>query len=225
MPSVHLRSLLNKIRKRLTMLFRLLHMLCAITVLLCSSACMSSTVKHVPPEHIREHIQAFGIKPTQHILIVDTAKQELAHLIGNQLKTTYTISTSNRGIGQKVHTFQTPRGLHRINEKIGDGIPAYGIFHRRQFTRVWDKKPRDRHFKDYVSTRILRLEGLQEGYNRGRDSRGQLVDTAQRAVYIHGTTMEWKLGSPSTKGCVHMSAKDVIQLFNQVPLGTLVWIY
>jgi len=45
-----------------------------------------------------------------------------------------------------------------------------------------------------------------------------------RAVYIHGTTMEWKLGYPSTKGCVHMSAKDVISLFEDVPVGTLVWI-
>ncbi|MBP6104144.1 MAG: L,D-transpeptidase, partial [Gammaproteobacteria bacterium] len=45
------------------------------------------------------------------------------------------------------------------------------------------------------------------------------------AVYIHGTTMEWKLGAPSTKGCVHMRADDVIRLFNSVPVGTLVWIH
>jgi len=36
--------------------------------------------------------------------------------------------------------------------------------------------------------------------------------------------MEWKLGMPSTKGCVHMSADDVIKFFNEVPVGTLVWI-
>jgi len=68
------------------------------------------------------------------------------------------------------------------------------------------------------------MEGLQPGLNKGKDWFGKTVDTDLRAVYIHGTTMEWKLGYPSTKGCVHMSAEDVISLFNEVPVGTLVWI-
>ena len=207
------------------MLFRYSQILLAFCAVLCSSACGSNTIKQVPPERIREHIQSFGVVPSTHIIVVDTDKQELTLLVNNTVKKTYTISTSKKGIGQKAHTFQTPRGLHRINEKIGEGIPPYGIFHRRQFTQVWQKQPREQHFKDYVSTRILRLEGLQSGFNRGKNTWGQLVDTEQRAVYIHGTTMEWKLGFPSTKGCIHMSAQDVIHLFNQVPKGTLVWIY
>lgn len=190
-----------------------------------SSGCGPAPIRPVPLEQVKNHISSMGVKPTPQILVVDTKKQTLAVLQNDKVKKLYTISTSKKGIGQRMHTFQTPQGLHRINEKIGQGVPRYGIFHRRQYVgAAWCKQPRSKHFKDFISTRILRLEGLQPGFNKGRDGWGKLVDTEVRAVYIHGTTMEWKLGEPSTKGCVHMSAEDVIHLFNDVPVGTLVWI-
>jgi len=195
-------------------------------MLFCSGCCSpTSAVPHIPPEKIKDHISSLGIKPTSQILLVDTQRQTLAILQDNQIKKIYTISTSKRGIGQRVNTFKTPLGLHRINEKIGHGVPMHGIFNRRQYVgAAWQRQPRHQHFKDYITTRILRLEGLQPGLNKGRDKWGKIVDSEVRAIYIHGTTMDWKLGIPSTKGCVHMSAKDVINLFNEVPVGTLVWI-
>lgn len=203
-----------------------LNTLAGALLLLLNCGCNSTpAVPHVPHDKVHEHISSLGVKPTDHILMVDTKKQTLAVLHNGQVKKTYTISTSKRGIGQKINTFQTPQGLHRINEKIGHGIPRYGIFHRRQFVGTWRKQPRHEHRKDYVSTRILRLEGLQPGLNKGRDRLGRVIDSETRAIYIHGTTMEWKLGAPSTKGCVHMSAEDVIKLFETVPTGTLVWIH
>jgi lipoprotein-anchoring transpeptidase ErfK/SrfK len=181
-------------------------------------------IPHVPPKQVKEHIASLGVKPTPHIVVVDTKKQTLSLVHNDQIKKIYKISTSKKGLGQIANTYQTPQGLHRINEKIGEGIPPYGIFHRRQFVGTWRKQPRHAHLKDYISTRILRLEGLQPGFNKGKDRWGRLVDSETRAIYIHGTTMEWKLGAPSGKGCVHMSAKDVIHFFNEVPVGTLVWI-
>lgn len=200
-------------------------MVTGLIFLIGSSGCSATPVCSIPPEKVKEHINTLGVQPTSQIIVVDTKKQTLALLQNDQIKKTYKISTSKKGNGQKVHTFQTPQGLHRINEKIGSGVPKYGIFNHRQYVgTAWRKQPRNKHRKDYISTRILRLEGLQPGFNKGRDAWGRIVDTEQRAVYIHGTTMEWKLGSPSTKGCVHMSADDVITLFNEVPTGTLVWI-
>jgi len=179
----------------------------------------------VAPDKLPQHISSLGIKPTSHMILVDAKKQKMSVIHNGKIEKEYTISTSHRGLGQYVNTFQTPVGLHRINEKIGKGVPRYGIFNRRQFIgSAWKPRPRDKHRKDYISTRILRLEGLQPGLNKGQDFWGRTVDTETRAVYIHGTTMEWKLGRPSTKGCVHMSADDVIHLFEEVPEGTLVWI-
>jgi lipoprotein-anchoring transpeptidase ErfK/SrfK len=50
------------------------------------------------------------------------------------------------------------------------------------------------------------------------------VDSKDRTIYIHGTTMEWKLGFPSTIGCIHMRSIDVAKLFDEVSVGTLVFI-
>jgi lipoprotein-anchoring transpeptidase ErfK/SrfK len=190
------------------------------------TGCVSAYEKmYVPPEQLPAHISKLGVTPTQNILVVDTQKQTMVLMENNTIKKSYTISTGKRGVGQRANTFRTPQGLHRINEKIGEGVPRYGIFHRRQYTgAAWKKQKREAHKKDYISTRILRLEGLQPGLNKGKDWLGRSIDSETRAIYIHGTTMEWKLGSPCTKGCVHMSADDVIKLYNEVPAGTLVWI-
>jgi hypothetical protein len=124
-----------------------------IALLLGSSACgLGTTISKIPPENLRTHIRSLRIEPTSHLIIVDVDKQQLAIWHEAHIQRVYTISTSKRGVGQKINTFQTPRGLHRINQKIGDGIPHYGIFHRRQFVKVWQPQPRHQHFKDYVST-------------------------------------------------------------------------
>lgn len=193
-------------------------------ILLACIAC-AAPVPHVPPEQLHDHISKMGVNPSPSIIYVDTKKQTLALVENQKVKKQFMISTGKKGLGQRANTFKTPLGLHRINEKIGHGVPKYGIFQKRQYVgAVFRKKPQAKHHKDYISTRILRLEGLQHGFNKGKDWLGRTVDTEQRAVYIHGTVREAALGFPSTKGCVHMSADDVIKLFNEVPVGTLVWI-
>ncbi len=185
----------------------------------------AAPIPKIPPAELPNLVRNYGTEPTKTMIHVDAKTQILTVLKDNKVHKKYTISTGKKGLGQHANTFQTPQGLHRVNEKIGHGVPKYGIFNHRQFMgTTWKKIPQSQHLKDYISTRILRLEGMQPGLNKGKDWLGRNVDTLARAVYIHGTTMEWKLGFPSTKGCVHMSADDVISLFNQVPEGTLVWI-
>ena len=67
--------------------------------------------------------------------------------------------------------------------------------------------------------RILWLEGLEPGFNRGGD-----VDTFRRYIYIHGFGDEMTLGRPQSCGCVHLSAADLMPLYDRLPVGTLVWI-
>jgi len=70
-----------------------------------------------------------------------------------------------------------------------------------------------------ILTRILRLEGLEEGINRGAG-----VDSYERYIYIHGTGREDLVGTPLSQGCVCMRNHDVIRLFDKVKEGTLVYI-
>lgn len=194
-----------------------------ISLVTCSGC--AKTVPRIEPEKLPDYVQSLGHNPTKQMILVDSKNQTLCLLKDNKIEKTYVISTGKRGLGQQIKSLKTPQGLHRINQKIGDTVPKYGIFNKRQYVgAVWKKVPIAKHRKDFISTRIMRLEGLQDGFNRGRDWLGRVVDSEKRAIYIHGTTMEWKLGMPATKGCVHMSADDVISLFKEVPEGTLVWI-
>lgn len=185
----------------------------------------ATQVPTVPPEKLSDYISSLGVTPSSHIIMVNARAQTLAIVKDNKIQKTFYVSTGKKGLGQRVNTNKTPVGLHRINEKIGAGVPKYGIFHKRNYIGTTAKKfPFVATRKDYISTRILRLEGLQKGLNKGKDWFGKTVDSEARGIYIHGTTREKALGSPVSKGCVHMSADDVITLFNKVPVGTLVWI-
>lgn len=127
----------------------------------------------------------------------------------------YRISTSRFGIGQTAGSNCTPLGLHRVAEKIGGGWPVGTVFKGRQpvgFT--WQGRPRAP-----ITTRILWLEGLEPGFNRGGN-----VDSHARYIYIHGTGEEPTLGRPASHGCIHVAADDLIPLFEMLPTGTLVWI-
>ena len=124
-------------------------------------------------------------------------------------------STSRFGISQAAGSNGTPLGLHRIVEKIGGGWPVGTVFKGRQpVGYTWQGMPDAK-----ITTRILWLEGLEPGFNRGGN-----VDSHARYIYIHGTGDQTTIGKPTSCGCIHMADADLIPLFDQLPGGTLVWI-
>jgi L,D-transpeptidase YbiS len=131
------------------------------------------------------------------------------------VRKTFRISTSRLGTGQHADSNQTPLGLHRIAAKIGAGCPSGTVFEsRRPVGLIW----RDRA-TGAIAHRILWLEGLEPGYNRGGN-----VDSLHRYIYIHGLANEPSLGRPASRGCIHLAAADLIPLFDRLPVGTLVWV-
>ncbi len=129
---------------------------------------------------------------------------------------TYRVSTSKNPPSCLRDSGGTPDGLHRVAKKIGDGMPLGAVFKGRVPTGdfYWD-----RNEKNLITSRILWLEGLVPGHNRGGDR-----DTRARYIYIHGTNHEDLLGFPASRGCINMSNTDVIELFNTIATGTLAWI-
>ena len=166
------------------------------------------------------------IAPTRFVLIVSIANQTVSLfekcpmplcLCGEKyiFVKKFRCSTSRFGIGQTEGTNCTPLGLHRIVEKIGGGWPVGTVFKGRQpIGYTWKGLPLAK-----ITTRILWLEGLEPGFNRGGN-----VDSHNRYIYIHGTGDEPSLGSPASYGCIHLAADDLIPLFDKLPSGTLVWI-
>ncbi len=127
----------------------------------------------------------------------------------------FVVSTSRFGIGQVMNSNRTPLGLHRVARKIGGGQPVGTVFKaRKPVGNVKDTMP-----EGGIVHRILWLAGLEPGRNRGGK-----VDTFRRYIYIHGFWDESTLGRPQSHGCIHLGVADLIPLYDELPVGTLIWI-
>lgn len=150
---------------------------------------------------------------------ISVADQQLRLVEGGRTVLEMVCATGLAGVGAREGTNQTPPGWHRITEKIGADEPKGRVFRSRGVTKqIW--QPGQEVPEDLVLTRILILEGLEAGINRGHDEKGFLVDSLKRLIYIHGTNDEERLGEPSSKGCIRLSNNDVITLFDRVSEGT-----
>ncbi len=137
---------------------------------------------------------------------ISVADQRLDLLAGDEIVSSYPISTSRFGLGTEAGSMKTPLGKFRIGEKIGGEFPLGTIFRNRlPLAPEETVLPQE----DLVVSRILWLDGLEEHNANTRD----------RFIYIHGTNHEDQIGQPASHGCVRMKNADLVALFEQVPLG------
>ncbi len=145
-----------------------------------------------------------------------TLRDALGHV---QMQTR--IATARNGVGEEFGSKRTPRGWHVIRAKIGAGLaPGAVLVSRRATGEIYTPELR-RSFpdRDWILTRILWLSGLEPGRNRLGS-----VDTMRRYIYIHGCPDEDPMGVPSSRGCIKMRNREIIELFDRVPAGTRVYI-
>ena len=152
---------------------------------------------------------------------VDISEQRLYLIENNLIKASYPISTSKYGEGSVQNSFKTPLGEHSIKEMIGEEAEINTIFTsrintRRSATIIDQFEDTD---NDYVTSRIIWLDGEEEGFNKGGN-----VDSFRRYIYIHGTHEEGLIGTKASHGCIRMFNYDVIELFKLVNIGTKVLI-
>jgi len=155
------------------------------------------------------------------VLFISTKNQKLYHIKNKEIIYEYTISTSKYGLGNKNGSNKTPLGLHKIKEKHGDNVPINGKLIGRVFYNqiAFIYKDNTISKTDDITSRILWLDGMEEGKNKGG-----IIDSYNRYIYIHGTSEEGRLGKPASHGCIRMGNKDVIDLYKRVKVGTLVLI-
>lgn len=174
----------------------------------------------VPWKKSLKKLQAqFGLKSNQLVILISISKHNLYLVKGEKIVMTYPVSTSKYGIGNKEGSNKTPLGTHRISEKIGKGAGMGTIFKSGINTgKVAKIYPDSTDIQeDLITTRIMWLEGLKAGINKGKG-----IDSYERRIYIHGTSEEGLVGKSVSRGCIRMRNKDVIELFNLVAKGTLV---
>lgn len=154
-------------------------------------------------------------------IIIDIPSQQLHYLREDKLLKIYSVSTGKNGVGEKNGSGQTPRGWHIVRAKIGQHQPINTIFvGRRPIEEIYSEELEEKYpQRDWILTRILWLSGLELGKNRLGD-----CDTMRRYIYIHGCPDNKPMGIPLSAGCIRMRNLDIVELFNNIPVGTKVLI-
>ncbi|MGC2410581.1 MAG: L,D-transpeptidase family protein [Methyloceanibacter sp.] len=151
------------------------------------------------------------------LLVVDVERQIAVWFEDAEAKAAWPVSTARAGMGGEEGSYRTPPGWHRVHRRIGEGAEARAVFVAREPTgETWRGEARG---DDLILTRILTLDGLEEGVNRGPGR-----DSLARYIYVHGTNHERLLGRADSHGCVRMSSDDVCRLFARIREGDLVLI-
>ena len=196
--------------------------ICLILLTSCSTNMIDRSIKY-NENKVLEEISSFdsSFNNLNSLLYVNIDKQRMYLLKKGTISRTFKISSSYYGTGSETNSFKTPLGKHEIYKKIGEDLPINAILKGR----VWSgaianviTDDIDTDF-DHVTSRILWLDGLEEGENKGPG-----VDSRSRYIYIHGTAEEGLIGKPASDGCIRMYNSEVIELFGLVEEKAQVWI-
>lgn len=159
------------------------------------------------------------------VIEVSIARSELLLRIDGE-ETAYPASTSLSEPSQVLDSGGTPRGLHVVIERIGDREPIGTVFKGRvSIGRTYEELEPQEQEGNLITTRILRLLGMEPGFNVGEGPDGSNVDSYARFIYIHGTNHEDRVGQPASGGCVQLRNEDMLALFDKAPVGTYVYIH
>ena len=124
----------------------------------------------------------------------------------------YQISSSRFGVGYEVDSYKTPLGNFEIKRKIGDGKPLGTIFKGRSVCGIHE-----------FEMKLMRISfSLGFFWLNGLDNLNS--NTFDRYIYIHGTNHEKALGRPSSMGCIRMSNRDVLEVYDLLTIGSKVLI-
>ena len=143
-------------------------------------------------------------------IVVSVPEQRMV-IVENGLRVAqFPVSTSKFGLGDRPRSYATPLGTLEVASKTGAGAPLGAVFKGKRPTgEVLRPNARGR---DPIVTRILHLRGLDRENSKAYG----------RGIYIHGTAEERTIGHPASYGCIRMKSKDVVRVFDRVPVGTKV---
>lgn len=169
-------------------------------------------------ERVKQRCEALSIMPTNRLLIISIREQELAVIENGTIRRIFKISTSKNSPSCLADSYGTPTGLHTLADFIGSNQPEGMVFKGRISTgKHFTEYTTEEQAKNLISTRIIRLRGLETGKNAGSG-----CDTYERYVYIHGTNHENRIGEPFSGGCIEMLNTEVVELFEMTSSGDLV---
>jgi len=155
------------------------------------------------------------------LVIVASAAQRVLCYKDDVLCHSYVCSTAKNGLGEQEGSECTPRGWHTVHRVIGLELEENSVLVGRQWTGELYTPALSATYpeRDWILSRIIQLAGMESGRNSGGN-----VDSLQRFIYFHGTPDSTTLGTPSSKGCVRLNNKDIIQFAQWIKANDKIYI-
>jgi len=164
--------------------------------------------------------RALSIPTTRVWLGVLIDSQQMCLIENSKVVRMYSVSTSRQPPCCIEDSLGTPWGLHSIAKKIGKEEKEGMVFRGRIPTgKCFFEYDEESNKENLITSRILRLRGVEQNVNAGGN-----CDSWNRYIYIHGTNHEEKIGTPASSGCVQLTNKEILELFDLVNESSLVLI-
>jgi hypothetical protein len=175
-------------------------------------------------------------------LVVSLAERQVWYLNGSDTIFTAPVAVGSGQtivMGGQTKRFQTPRGRMTITHKERDPVwvPPDWHYHRiaqQRGLRVvnMSNAPRDaltqRGFpagREPIADGVIYIPPWGSPQRRHTGVLGAAKLEMRDGYYFHGTNDERSIGSAASAGCIRMRRADVLWMYDNVPVGTPVYIY
>ena len=197
-----------------------------------------STIDHELSGKIINIINSYSDKEN-FLLVRGTTPQRLEWYKKGKLFKTFSASCGAKGFGTGEQ--QTTAGPLSVSQKFGEGQPIGTVFAGRKpviengKVKVVQQCPGKLEMEGLIDLlkrkvySVFNIPNEEKQVTSGHCealvlTRGLVIDN-KRSIYIHGTNKELSLGEARSHGCVRVSNNDVIDLFNNIPIGTDVYVF
>lgn len=175
-------------------------------------------------------------------LVVSIAERRVWYLQGSDTLFTAPVAVGSGKtivMGGRTQRFQTPRGQMTITHKERDPIwvPPDWHYHRiaqQRGLRIvnMSSAPRDAltrqgfpEGKEPIRDGVIYIPPWGSPQRRHTGVLGAAKLEMRDGYYFHGTNDEASIGSAASAGCIRMLRDDVLWMYDNVPVGTPVYIY
>jgi hypothetical protein len=180
------------------------------------------------------------VPPNRPHLTVSIADRRVWYIQGNDTLFTAPVAVGSGQtmvINGRTQRFQTPRGRMTITHKEKDPIWVPPDWHYHRIARErglqvvnMSNAPRDAlsRFpagKEPIASGKIYIPPWGSPQRRHTGVLGAAKLEMRDGYYFHGTNNEASIGSAASAGCIRLRRADILWMYENVPVGTAVYIY
>ena len=174
-------------------------------------------------------------------LVVSLAERRVWYLEGTDTLFTAPVAVGSGQtlvMGGRTQRFQTPRGRMTITHKERDPtwVPPDWHYHRiaqRQGLRIVNMSNaspgalngRFAAGREPIAGGVIYIPPYGSPQRKHKGVLGAAKLEMRDGYYFHGTKDESSIGSAASAGCIRMRRADILWMYENVPVGTAVYIY